>query len=190
MALDNSEHFLAAQKANVDAFFALNGRILEGVEKLVNLNLQILGSSLAATQENARKALDARDPPQWLALQAGAVGPFADRWQAYGREFINIASSTQAGVAQVAQEQYDLHSRRVQTLIGEMARGAPAGCEAAISAWKSAIGATSAWYDSVQKTGRQALLVAEDTQQAVAATGQRSARTADGRASAEAGGRR
>ena len=44
----------ATQKANLDIFFGLTSRLVEGVEKLAQLNLQANRSTLAETHEHAQ----------------------------------------------------------------------------------------------------------------------------------------
>ncbi|MFP3748214.1 phasin family protein, partial [Achromobacter sp. SIMBA_011] len=44
MSLLTPEQFVAAQKANLETLFGLTGKAFEGVEKLVELNLQAVRS--------------------------------------------------------------------------------------------------------------------------------------------------
>ncbi|MFM0080734.1 TIGR01841 family phasin [Paraburkholderia sediminicola] len=190
MPLLSPEQVAAAQKANLDAFFGLSGKVFEGVAKLVALNLEAVRSTLAEAQESTTKASVTNDPQQWLALQAGVTGPFAEKWQAYGRQLLDITSATQAEVTQLAREQYELYNARVQTLVEDAAKSAPAGSEATIAAWKSAISATSTWCDTLQKTGQQAMQVAGSNLDAVTAAASSAARRANGQASAAASAKR
>jgi phasin family protein len=169
MALSNPEQIAASQKAGLDAFFGLTGKVFEGVEKLVVLNLQVARSTLVESQENLTKAPATTEPQQWFTLQAGFTAPFAEKSLAYSRQFFDIASTTQAEVAQLAQAQYKQYNAKVQALIEEAAKSAPAGSEAAIAAWKSAISTTTTLYESLQKTGRQAVEMAGTNLEAVTA---------------------
>lgn len=170
MALSSPERTTASQKASLDAFFGLTGKVFEGVEKLVALNLQVVRSTLAESQENLTKAPGTTDPQQWFTLQAGFTAPFAEKSLSYSRQLFDIASTTQAEVAQLAQTQYERYNARVQELIEEAAKSAPAGSEAAIAAWKTAIGATTTLYESLQKTGQQAVKMAGTNLEAVTAS--------------------
>lgn len=75
MTLLTPEQFAAAQKANFDALFGLTNKAFEGIEKLVELNLQVVKSTLAESQENAQRALSVKDAQELLALQAGLAQP-------------------------------------------------------------------------------------------------------------------
>ncbi|RDJ97722.1 TIGR01841 family phasin [Paraburkholderia lacunae] len=176
MALSNTEQ-VAAAKANLDAFFEVGGKVFEGVEKLVALNLQVVRSTLAEAQEKFTKAPGSTDPQQWFALQAGFTGPFAEKSLSYGRQVFDIASTTQASVAQVAQAHYERYNGRVQTLVEEAAKNGPAGSEAAIAAWKSMISATTTLCESLQKTAQQAVHAAESNFEAVTATASKAVRS-------------
>lgn len=177
---------IAAEKANVDAFFGLAGKIFEGVEKLAALNLQVVKATLAEVQENLAKASGTTEPPQWFALQAGFAGPFAEKSLSYGRQVFEIASSTQAEVTQLALTHYERYNDRVQALVEETAKHAPTGSEAAIAAWKSAIAATTTLYETLQKTGQQAVQFAGSNLDVVAATASKTVRGNGEQASAAA----
>jgi phasin family protein len=183
MALSSPEQIAVAQKTNLDALFGLTGKVFEGVEKLIALNLQVVKSTLADAQESTTKASGTTDSQQWLALQAGLTGPFAEKLVSCGRQLFDIASTTQAEVTQLAQAQCELYNTRVQALVEEAAKSAPAGSEAAIAAWKSAICATTTLCEALQKTGQQAVQVAGCNFDAVTATASKAARSTIERAS-------
>ncbi|MFM0367670.1 phasin family protein, partial [Paraburkholderia sediminicola] len=79
-------------------------------------------------------------------------------------------------VAQLAQTQYERYNARVQEFIEEASKSAPAGSEAAIAAWKTAISATTTLYESLQKTGQQAVEMAGINLEAVTAPASRAAK--------------
>jgi phasin family protein len=155
------EQVAATQQANLATLFGLTSKVVEGVEKLAELNLQVIKSTLAETQENTLKALSVKEPHEWLALQATLTAPTAEKVQSYSRHLFEIVSATQAEFARIAQTEYDVYNRRVQTLVEDVAQSAPAGSEAAVAAWQSAITATNTLVETLQKTGQQAVQVAE-----------------------------
>jgi hypothetical protein len=65
----------------------------------------------------------------------------------------------------------------VQALVEEAAKNSPAGSEAAIAAWKSAIAATTTLYETLQKTGQQAVQAVESNFDAVTATASKAVRS-------------
>ena len=176
MALSSPEQIAASQKAGLDAFFGLTAKVFEGVEKLVALNLQVVRSTLTESHDNLTKAPGTTDPQQWFTLRAGYIAPFAENSLSYGRQLFDIASTTQAEVAQLAQTQYERYNANVQALIEEASKSAPAGSEAAIAAWKSAISATTTLCESLQKTGQQAVEMAGTNLEAATASASKAAK--------------
>ncbi|MFM0499755.1 phasin family protein [Paraburkholderia caffeinilytica] len=159
----------AAAKTNVDAFFGVTGKIFEGFEKLAALNLQAVKATLAEAQENMAKVSGAKEPQQWFTLQADFARPYAEKSLSYGRQVFDIAAATQAEVTQFAQAYYERYNNRVQAIVEEAVKRAPSGSEATIAAWNSAIAATTTLCETLQKTGQQAVKMAESNLDAVIA---------------------
>lgn len=169
MSLLTPEQIAAAQKANIESLFGLTTKAFEGVEKLIELNLQVVKSTLAESQENVQRALSVKDAQELLALQASLTQPIAEKVLAYGRHVYEIASATQAEFAKVAEAQYEEQNRKVQALVDNVAKNAPAGSETAVAALKSAINAANTTYETVQKAAKQAVEIAETNFNAAAA---------------------
>jgi phasin family protein len=176
MNLATTEQIAAAQKANLETACGLTTRVVEGLEKLTELNLKTIQSTLAEIQQNALKACSVNDPQEWLALQGALVAPTAEKVQLYSRQLFQIVSATQGEFAQLAQTQYEAYNRRVQTLIEDVARSAPAGSEAAVAGWKSAIDATHTLIETLQKASQQTVQVAGSSFDAVATAASKTAR--------------
>ncbi len=179
------ENLAAAQKAQLDALFGLSKQAFEGAEKLLQLNVQVLKSTIEETQTRAQQALSVQDPRELLALQANAAQPFAEKTAAFGRELYQIISQTQAGFAHAFEEQAQAQRERTEEILDNVARNAPAGSETAVAAVKSAINASNAAYDSARKAAKQALEITENNLQAVTAAAVKTTQTsppADGSA--------
>jgi len=155
------EQFVAAQKANLETLFGLTGKAFEGVEKLVELNLQAVRSNISEGQEQAQRLLSAKDPQELLALQASYAQPVAEKLLSYGRHVYEIAAATQAEFARVAEAHYEDQNRKVQSLVDNVAQNAPAGSETAVAVIKSAINAANTTYETVHKATKQAVEMAE-----------------------------
>ena len=125
MTLLTPEQFAAAQKANFETLFGLTTKAFEGVEKLVELNLQVVKSTLAESQENAQRALSVKDAQELLALQASLAQPVAEKALSYGRHVYEIVSATQGEFARVAEAQFEEQNRKVQSLVENVAKNAP-----------------------------------------------------------------
>jgi phasin family protein len=183
MTLLTPEQFAAAQKANLETLCGLTSKAFEGVEKLVELNLQVVKSTIAESQENAQRALSVKDAQELLALQAGLTQPVAEKVLSYGRHLYEIASATQAEFARVAEAQYEEQNRKVQALVENVAKNAPAGSETAVAVIKSAITAANTTYETVHKATKQAVEIAESNFNAAATAASKAASQAAAQAS-------
>src|SRR6195952_3010577 len=99
MTLFTPEQIAAAQKANFDTLFGLTNKAFEGIEKLVELNLQVVKSTLAESQENAQRALSVKDAQELLSLQASLTQPVAEKVISYAVFCLKKTSAKQAEFA-------------------------------------------------------------------------------------------
>ncbi|CAH2785512.1 MAG: Granule-associated protein [uncultured Caballeronia sp.] len=154
MTLLTPEQIAAANKAQFDTLFGLTNKAFEGLEKLLELNLQVVKSTLAEGQENAQRVLSVKDAQELLALQTSLAQPVAEKALSYGCHLYEIASLMQAEFARVAEEQYEDQNRKVQTLVENVAKNAPAGSETAVAVMKSAITAANTTYETIHKASK------------------------------------
>ena len=157
------EQLAAAQKANLEAFYGVANLAFEGFQKLTELNVQAVKSALGDTHA----LLSATDPQAFVSQQAGPNGVLAERAQSYYRRLYEIAVKAHADLAAIAGAQYEAHNRRVQALFDDVSKQAPAGSEAAVVALRTLIDSNSALVDSVNKSVRQAVNMAEGSFEAV-----------------------
>src|SRR5436190_10746388 len=165
-----AEQFAAAQKANVETLFGLTNKAFEGVEKLVELNLQVAKAALGEVAETTRAALSVKDAQELLALQAGLLQPAAEKAAAYSRHLYDIAAATNAEVSKVAEETAADAQRKFMFVVDTAVKNAPAGTENAVALVRSAVAAANNAYESVHKAAKQAADVAEANFQAVTST--------------------
>lgn len=160
MTMLTPEQFAAANKAQFDTLFGLTNKAFEGFQKVLALNLQVVKSTLAESQENARRALSVKDAQELFALQASLAQPVAEKAQSYSRQLYEFASSTQTEFARVAEAQYEEQNRKVQALVDNVTKNAPAGSETAVAVMKSAITAANTTYETIHKASKQAVEIA------------------------------
>ena len=164
------EQLMAAQKSNLDTLFGLTNKAFEGVEKLVELNLQVAKTTLAEFADTTKAALSVKDAQELLALQAGLLQPAAEKAAAYNRHLYDIVAGTGAEVTKVAEATMAETQKKVMSLVDNAVKNAPAGTENAAVLVKSAITAANNAYESANKAARQAAEVAEANFQAVTNT--------------------
>ena len=147
------EQLAAVHKDNVETLLGLTNKAFEGVEKLVELNLQVAKASIGEAAETTKAAMSVKDVQELLALQASLLQPAAEKAAAYSRYVYEIAASTGAEVSRVAEAtaadaqakfmsaQRRGPRRRARQRVGR-ARSC-AGCACARSACTSAAQATA-----------------------------------------------
>ena len=172
-----AEQIFAAHKANVETLFGLTNKAFEGVEKLVELNLQVAKATLAEVAENTQAALSVKDAQELLALQTSLLQPSAEKAAAYSRHLYDIATATNAEVAKVAEAQFADVQTMFNSVVDNAAKNAPAGTENAVALVKFAVAAANNAIENIQKAAKQATEVAEANFQAVTNTAVKASQT-------------
>ncbi|MBC8057412.1 MAG: phasin family protein [Rhizobiales bacterium] len=165
-----AEQMMAAHKSNVDVLFGLTHKAFEGVEKLVELNLQVARAAIGEAAENAKAAMSAKDAQEFMALQASLLQPAAEKAAAYSRHLYDIAASTGAEVTKVAEATAADAQNKFMSVVDTATKNAPAGSENAVALVKSAVAAANNAFEGVQKAVKQATETAEANFQAMSAT--------------------
>jgi phasin family protein len=164
------EQVIAAQKTNIETLFGLSNKAFEGIEKLVELNLQVAKTALGEAAEATKAVLSAKDPQELLAVQAGLLQPAAEKVAAYSRHVYDIAAATNAEVTKVAEATAADAQTKFMAVVDTAVKNAPAGTENAVALVKSAVAAANNAFESVQKAAKQASDVAEANFQALSNT--------------------
>ena len=165
-----TEQMMAAHKSNVEILFGLTGKAFEGVEKLVELNLQVAKAAMSEVADTTRAALSVKDAQELMALQAGLLQPVAEKAAAYSRHLYDIAASTGAEVNKAAEASTADAQKKFMSMVDTAVKNAPAGSENVVALVKSAVAAANNAFDGVQKATKQATDVAEANFQAISAT--------------------
>ncbi len=173
-----AEQFIAAHKANVETLFGLTNKAFEGVEKLVELNLQVAKATMGESAENVKAALSVKDAQELLALQAGLLQPAAEKAAAYSRHLYEIAASTNADLSKLVESQTSEAQGKFLSAVDAAVKNAPAGSENAVALMKSAVAAANNALEGAQKAAKQAANVAESSFQAIAASAEKATQTA------------
>ena len=173
-----ADQVLASQKASIETMFGLTHKAFEGVEKLVELNVQASKAALSESAYHAQAVLGVKDAQELLALQASLMQPLAEKAAAYSRHLYDIASGTSAEFSKAVEG----HSAEIQSkfisLVDSAAKNAPAGSETAVAVMKSAVSAATNAFESVQKAVKQASDMAEANFVAVSNTAVNATKTA------------
>ena len=92
--MNTPEQFAAAGKANLEALVLVGQTAFQGVEKLVELNLETTRAAMADAVEHAKALMAAKDAQAVFALQSAFLQPAAEKATAYSRQVYEITSTT------------------------------------------------------------------------------------------------
>ena len=165
-----AEQIMASHKANIETLFGLTHKAFEGVEKLVELNVQATKAALAETANHAQAVMGVKDAQELLALQAGMVQPLAEKTAAYSRHLYDIATAASAELTKSLEAKSADAQKQVMGLVDSATKNAPAGSETAVAVMKSAVVAANNAFESMQKAVKQASDMAESNFNNVAAS--------------------
>jgi phasin family protein len=165
-----AEQVMASQKANMETLFGLTNKAFEGVEKLVELNVQASKAALAETAHQTQALMGVKDAQELLAMQAGLMQPLAEKTAAYSRHLYDIATDTSAEISKALEGQASEAQAKLMGLVDSATKNAPAGSETAMAVMKSAVAAANNAFESVQKSVKQATDMAEANFAAVSNT--------------------
>lgn len=165
-----AEQIMASHKASIETLFDLTHKAFEGVEKLVELNVQATKAALAETANHAQAVMGVKDAQELMALQASMLQPLAEKTAAYSRHLYDIASAAGADLGKSFEGQAAEAQLKLTGLVDSAAKNAPAGSETAVAVMKSAVAAANNAFESMQKAVKQASDMAETNFNTVASS--------------------
>ncbi|RQR23608.1 phasin [Burkholderia sp. Bp9143] len=189
MSVFAPEKLAADYQSGVAAWFAIARPAIHGFEAVVELNVQAAKTALEEYEDKLKNAFNPSNPAAGFAQQFAAPQEAAGKAVAYGRHLFDIAVSTQAEWAKVAQVQYEQNDKRVKDVLGELTKHAPAGTAPVVAALNSALSAATAAADSVRAATGQAIEAAQSGFDAVSETTARGAKQTAAAARKEAASR-
>jgi phasin family protein len=158
-------NFVANQKSGFEITYSLMVKGLGSFEKLITLNSQAVNAMLVENQDAVVKAQAAKDPQELFALQTSQTRSATDKAQSYWRQVYEIVSTAQGEFAEVSEAHFKQSQFDAQAFVDGLAKNAPAGSEAAVSAWKSALGvaaeSANSAFDAAKQAAKQVIDVAE-----------------------------
>ncbi len=162
------EQVIAANKANLETLVGLTTKAFSGVEQLIELNLAAAKSAMTDSQEHINASLSVKDAQELLALQSSLLQPLAEKAVAYNRHLYEIATGTGAHFHGTVEGKVAEAQKAFHAMVDNAAKNAPAGSEAAVAAFKTAVSAGSNALETVQKAVKQATEVAESNYKTLA----------------------
>ena len=149
------EQLIALNKAATEAALRFAGVALDGAERLIDLQLKTAKSALADGLQNARALTSVRDIDQLAALKDTVVQPTFEKATAYAKEVYDVATSTQADLSKLVEEQVSEFNKQMISALDQFVKTAPAGSEVGIAAMKSTLAAVNTGFDNFTKVAKQ-----------------------------------
>jgi phasin family protein len=178
----SGDQMVASQRASFETLSDVWTKAFGCIEKLTELNVRAVKSTLAENQAIASTALSTKDPEELFALQAKRTQAAMEEAQSYWRHVGNIMFNTQAELAATAVAQFKARLRDTQAFVDTVATNAPAGTEAAVNALQTTVTAaseaTSATIEASKNAAEQAVEIAENNIDAAASASNRVTRQA------------
>lgn len=186
MSVSAPEQFRANYQAGVAAFFALTKPVVEGVQAVIDLNVQASKAAIAESEATLKGALETGNPAEFLTQQIGASQQVAAKAMSYGRHLVDIATTTQNELIQAAQAQSGENEQRFKAFSEGLAQNAPVGAESFVAAMNSTFAAVNNAAETLRGVTRQAIETAQSGFQNVVASAREAAPVAVQPAAAKA----
>jgi phasin family protein len=154
-----------AAKANLAAHYALYSSLanqtFDSTVRLINLNVTAMRATLEESALTAKQLLAAKDPQELFTMVAAQAKPNLEKALAYSNHIVNITSSAQAEITQVAEKQFAAMRDSMSYLVDNAASKAPAESQDVVSMMKTAINNANENTSQLAKAGKQAVETAE-----------------------------
>lgn len=167
------ESLSAAQKENLDAMMKLSHKAFEGVEKMVDLQLNAARTSLQETAEKFKALMSVKDAQEIVSLNKDMAAPNTEQALDYSRKIYDIATQTSSEVQRLVDAQISEANKKLIDALDEFAKTAPAGSEAVIAMMKSSLTAANSAYETANKAARQVVDMAERNMKAATEAAQK-----------------
>jgi len=161
MKTANPEQFLLAGKSAFDAYVSLASKGFEGFQKLAELNVNVAKAIVAESTATAQQLATIKDPQAFVAFATAQAKPNAEKVAAYGRAVYDIVAASNAEFTKAAEAQVAQVNEETAAFIDNMAKNAPAGSEAAVTALKTMVAAGTSAFDNINRATKSAVETAK-----------------------------
>ena len=152
-----AEQFVTTSKTNLQALQGFTTQAFAGMEKLIELNMAASKAALGETFSHAQAAMGAKDPQEFLALQAGMFKPMADKTAAYAQHVQAIVTGSGAEFTKAMEGKTAEAQKAFAGVLENLTKNAPAGSETAVAAFKNAMAAGQNAFESAQTQAKKAI---------------------------------
>ena len=155
------QKFFTNQKASLDNVLAIQGAMIDGFEKLIDLNLKVLKASFDEVSQKSQEAIKVQDAQEAMSFSSSLIQPNAEKVLAYSKQVYDVLSGVQVDVTKLTEAQLAETQKQITGAIDELGKNAPTGSEGAVALLKSSLASLSSTYENVAKSARQVTEAAE-----------------------------
>ncbi|MBK5104008.1 MAG: phasin family protein [Burkholderiales bacterium] len=148
------EQLAAWQKAALESTLGYAQASIASAEQMLKLNLEAARNSLEQAGKNTRELLSIDDPQELVQLRAKIAQANMQQSASYAQNIYEIVSQTQALLTKLGEQQYSHLNQEATAGVEQLSKGAP-GAEVAAAAVKSALAATNAMMDNLNRATKQ-----------------------------------
>ena len=155
------EQFSAATQSNLLAVEGLATQAQANVAKLAELNLATSKTALTETFNLGKSLLGAKDPQQFASVQSALLTQWTEKSTAYAQQVQAIFAGTGADFTKNVEAKTAETQKAFAELMTKLAKNAPAGTEAAVAAFTSALASGQTALETAQTSAKKAIEVAQ-----------------------------
>jgi phasin family protein len=155
------EQIVSTNKAGIEAILGLAHTQFAAFERLSALYFNASKAAFEEAVGHTKALLNAKDPQEYLNLNAAATQPTMEKAIAYSRSVYEVSAQTNGELAKFLEAQAAEFNNNLVGLLDKVSKNAPAGSDVAVQAVKSALAAANTAYDSFNKVAKQATETAE-----------------------------
>ena len=162
------EQISAANKANLETLAQLSRKAFDGVEKLMELNLQVAKTLMQENVEHLQDTSKAKDIKDYFAMQASFIQPLTEKAISYSRHLYTIANETQADMNEITKSDLQTRSENLSKVMSDMTVNIPGSSDAMVNLIKQAVANANTAFESTQKAVKQAIDISNHQTQSAA----------------------
>lgn len=150
-----TEQFAELNTASVDQALRIAQVAFDNAERLFKLQLEATKAVLEDNVQSTKALAEVKDFQEFINLRTKLTETGVEKAMGYSRSVYEVASEVQAEVGKLVEEGLAAYTKNIATLVEKAAKNAPAGSDAAVSALKSTVAATTAAIDTLTKASKQ-----------------------------------
>lgn len=163
------EKLISATKSNVEDVLMIAKTAFTSAERLAALNLNTARKLMDSTAANIHAAMEVKNPQELFAFYRGMAMPAIDFAVAYSSSVYEIAAEAKAVLGSFFEERSGEIQGQVESVLERAMKNAPVGSDMALSAFKTAMASANTTFETVKKTSKQAVEMAESNVKAATA---------------------